>query len=75
VALERLAGTASFIDVLDRVLDKRVVVDARWRVSLVGIEMMTINAFVIVGSCESDLKHPETLGWPPRDRIAWLIPE
>jgi len=35
---ERFSGTGNLIEVLDRVLDKGVVVDAWVRVSLVGID-------------------------------------
>jgi hypothetical protein len=76
VVFERLPpNRCSFIEVLDRVLDKRIVVDARMRISVVGIELSTITAYVIVGSCESDMRHPETLGLSPRSRIASFIGE
>lgn len=76
MVLQRLPpDRCSFIEVLDRVLDRRIAVDARMRMSFAGIEVVTVNAHVIVGSCEGDMKHPETLGWPPRVRVASIIPE
>ena len=39
MAVERAAGGSSLIDVLDRVLDKGIVIDAWVRVSLVGIDL------------------------------------
>lgn len=48
--IERAASTANVIDVLDRVLDKGIVVDAWVRVSLVGIELVTVEARVVVAS-------------------------
>src|SRR5438034_1334920 len=39
MAVERAAGGTSLIDVLDRVLDKGIVIDAWVRVSLVGIDL------------------------------------
>src|SRR2546426_309622 len=46
--VERAAGGASLIDVLDRVLDKGIVIDAWVRVSLVGIDLITVEARVVV---------------------------
>ncbi len=40
MAVERAAGGTSLIDVLDRVLDKGIVIDAWVRVSLVGIDLI-----------------------------------
>ena len=45
MAVERAAGGSSLIDVLDRVLDKGIVIDAWVRVSLVGIDLVTVEAF------------------------------
>ena len=41
MAVERAPGGTSLIDVLDRVLDKGIVIDAYVRVSLVGIDLVT----------------------------------
>jgi len=46
----------SLLEVLDRILDKGIVIDAFARVSLVGIELLTIEARVVVASVESYLK-------------------
>ena len=46
--VERTAGGTSLIDVLDRVLDKGIVIDAWVRVSLVGIDLITVEARVVV---------------------------
>jgi hypothetical protein len=48
--VERSANTASLLDVLDRVLDKGIVIDAWVRLSLVGIELVTVEAHVVVAS-------------------------
>ena len=50
MAVERAAGGTSLIDVLDRVLDKGIVIDAWVRVSLVGIDLITVEARVVVAS-------------------------
>jgi gas vesicle structural protein len=41
MVIERASGGASLIDVLGRVLDKGIVIDAWVRVSLVGIDLIT----------------------------------
>ncbi|PYR60400.1 MAG: hypothetical protein DMF85_05170 [Acidobacteria bacterium] len=46
------ATHASLIDVLDRVLDKGIVIDAWVRVSLAGIDLMTLQARIFVASIE-----------------------
>ena len=42
--VERAPGGTSLIDVLDRVLDKGIIIDAWVRVSLVGIDLVTVEA-------------------------------
>lgn len=59
--VERAATTTSVIDVLDRVLDKGVVIDASIRVSLAGIDLIGIEARVIVASIETYLKSSEAI--------------
>ena len=46
-------------DVIDTILDKGLVIDAYVRVSLVGIEILTIDARVVVASVETYLKFAE----------------
>ncbi len=60
--VERAAGGTSLIDVLDRVLDKGIVIDAWVRVSLVGIELLTIEARVVIASVDTYLKYAEAIG-------------
>ena len=48
MAVERAAAGSSLIDVLDRVLDKGIVIDAWVRVSLVGIDLLSVEARVVV---------------------------
>ena len=62
MAVERASGGASLIDVLDRVLDKGIVIDAWVRVSLVGIDLITVEARVVVASIETYLKYSEAVG-------------
>lgn len=63
--VERAPGGTSLIDVLDRVLDKGIVIDAWVRVSLVGIDLITVEARVVVASIDTYLKYSEAVGTAP----------
>jgi len=63
--VERAAGGSSLVDVLDRVLDKGIVIDAWVRVSLVGIDLITVEARVVVASIDTYLKYAEAVGHVP----------
>jgi gas vesicle structural protein len=49
-------------DVIDIVLDKGLVVDAYVRVSLVGIELLTIDARIVIASVDTYLRFAEAVG-------------
>ncbi|MGW7682877.1 gas vesicle protein GvpJ [Kribbella sp. NPDC054772] len=46
-------------DVIDSILDKGLVIDAYIRVSLVGIELLTIDARIVVASVDTYLRFAE----------------
>jgi len=48
-------------DVLDTILDKGLVIDAYVRVSLVGIELLTIDARVVIASVDTYLRFAEAV--------------
>ncbi|WP_238016907.1 gas vesicle protein GvpJ [Dactylosporangium sp. AC04546] len=54
-------NSASLADVLDTILDKGIVIDAYVRVSLVGIELLTIDARVVVASVDTYLRFAEAV--------------
>src|SRR5438552_11959678 len=60
--VERQTGGTSLIDVLDRVLDKGIVIDAWVRVSLVGIDLITVEARIVVASIDTYIKYSEAVG-------------
>jgi gas vesicle structural protein len=62
MAVERISGGSSLIDVLDRVLDKGIVIDAWVRISLVGIDLITVEARVVVASIDTYLKYADAVG-------------
>jgi hypothetical protein len=62
MAVEKAIGSTSLAEVIDRILDKGIVVDAWVRVSLVGIEILALEARVVVASVETYLKYAEAIG-------------
>jgi hypothetical protein len=62
MAVERTPSGSSLIDVLDRVLDKGIVIDAWVRVSLVGIDLVTVEARIVVASIDTYLRYSEVVG-------------
>jgi gas vesicle structural protein len=62
MAVERSPSGSSLIDVLDRVLDKGIVIDAWVRVSLVGIDLVTVEARIVVASIDTYLRYSEAVG-------------
>ncbi len=74
-AVSRAPRPSSLADVLDLILDKGLVIDAYVRVSAVGIEILTIDARIVVASVDTylrfaeavnrlDLRQTETAGMP-----------
>ena len=61
MVLERTASKANLIDVLDRVIDKGIVIDAWMGFSLAGIELVQVEARVIVASIQTYLKHADAV--------------
>jgi hypothetical protein len=59
--LQRDVTGESIIDVLDHVLDKGIVIDAWVNVSIVGIDLVTVEARVVVASIETYLRHVGTI--------------
>ncbi len=62
MAVEKAIGSTSLAEVIDRILDKGIVVDAWVRVSLVGIEILAVEARAVVASVETYLKYAEAIG-------------
>src|ERR671920_33383 len=61
----RYAGGPSpsgLADVLDLILDKGLVIDLYLRVSLIGIEILTVDARVVVASVDTYLRFAEAVG-------------
>ena len=54
-------SSSSLADVIDTILDKGLVIDAYVRVSLVGIELVTVDARVVVASVDTYLRFAEAV--------------
>ena len=54
-------SASGLADVLDTILDKGLVIDAYVRVSLVGIELLTVDARVVVASVDTYLRFAEAV--------------
>jgi hypothetical protein len=57
--VRRAPSSAGLYDVLDLVLDKGIVIDAFVRVSLVGIELLTVDLRVVIASVDTYLRYAE----------------
>lgn len=54
---QRRPDSSSLAEVLDRILDKGVVIDVWARISVVGIELLTVEARVVVASVDTFLHY------------------
>jgi hypothetical protein len=55
-------SSSGLADVLDLILDKGLVIDLYLRVSLVGIELLTVDARIVVASVDTYLRFAEAVG-------------
>ena len=58
----RQSGASSLADLLNVILDKGLVVDAWVRLSIIGIEILTLEARVVVASVDTYLRYAEAIG-------------
>lgn len=73
--VERAQAGSSLVDVLDRVLDKGIVIDAYVRVTLVGIDLIGVEARIVVASVETYLKYADqisVMGGAARPQVSGL---
>ena len=59
--LQRAPSPSGLADVLDLILDKGLVIDAFVRVSVIGIELITIDARIVIASIDSYLRFAEAV--------------
>lgn len=61
MVVERASAAASLVDVLDPVLDTGMVIDAWVRVSVVGIDLLSVEVRDVVASIATYLQFSETV--------------
>ncbi len=59
--LQRGPNPSGLADVLDLILDKGLVIDAYVRVSVIGIEILTIDARIVIASVDTYLRFAEAV--------------
>jgi gas vesicle structural protein len=59
--LDRSPNPSGLVEVLDLILDKGLVIDAYVRVSVVGIELLTIDARIVIASVDTYLRFAEAV--------------
>ena len=72
----KMGGSAGLAELVGVILDKGIVIDAWARVSVLGLELLTIEARMVVASVDTYLRYAEAIGLtapaapPPRQRAA-----
>jgi gas vesicle structural protein len=59
--VNRAPRPSSLADILDVILDKGIVIDLYVRVSLIGIEILTIDARIVIASVDTYLRFAEAV--------------
>ena len=62
MAVTTSMASSGLAEVLDRILDKGLVIDAWVKVSVLGLELLTVEARVVVAGVETYLKYAEAIG-------------
>jgi gas vesicle structural protein len=60
--VQKSTDSSSLAEVVDRILEKGIVIDAFAKISLVGIELISIEARIVIASVETYLKYAEAIG-------------
>jgi gas vesicle structural protein len=62
MAIGRGLASSTLVEVIDRILDKGLVIDFWVTVALIGIEIVSIEGRVVLASVETYLKYAEAMG-------------
>jgi len=62
MAVGRGLASSTLVEVIDRILDKGLVIDFWLTVALIGIEIVSIEGRVVLASVETYLKYAEAMG-------------
>jgi hypothetical protein len=61
LTLDRVPSSRNVIDVLDHILDKGIVIDAWERISVAGIDLITVEARLVVASIETYMNYADAI--------------
>ena len=59
--LQRAPSPSGLADVIDLILDKGLVIDAYVRIAVIGIELVTIDARIVIASVDTYLRFAEAV--------------
>jgi hypothetical protein len=59
--LQRAPSPSGLADVIDLILDKGLVIDAYVRIAVIGIELITIDARIVIASVDTYLRFAESV--------------
>ena len=59
--LQRAPSPSGLADVVDLILDKGLVIDAYIRIAVIGIELITIDARIVIASVDTYLRFAEAV--------------
>src|SRR3954469_24054659 len=59
--LQRAPSPSGLADVVDLILDKGLVIDAYVRIAVIGIELITIDARIVIASVDTYLRFAEAV--------------
>jgi hypothetical protein len=59
--LQRAPSPSGLADVIDLILDKGLVIDAYVRIAVIGIELITIDARIVIASVDTYLRFAEAV--------------
>jgi gas vesicle structural protein len=74
VSVQRASAAGSIVEILDRVLDKGIVIDASVRVALAGIEVLGVDARIVVASFETYLRHADAIAGTGLAAVPHYVP-
>ncbi|HCJ79561.1 MAG TPA: gas vesicle synthesis protein GvpA [Desulfotomaculum sp.] len=62
MAIQTSMAPSGLAEVVDRILDKGLVLDVWVRVAVLGLELLTVEARVVLAGVETYLKYAEAVG-------------
>jgi len=73
MAVTTSMASSGLAEVLDRILDKGLVIDAWVKVSVLGLELLTVEARVVVAGVETYLKYAEAIALIYNNRTSHIV--